>query len=120
MHASSPGEHVHEFAEPEILRQRLRDDILGHQHEFPTPVAGVLANTADPYIVVVIHVEVEDELPLHGLVLFVVFAWRTCPYGSHVHLPREVLVHTGHPAFHFIGGVEFYVALYHIIKVLEG
>ena len=120
METAAARKHEHELSEGEVLGESLSDDVLGDEHELPAVDACGLAGAASADIIVVVHVEVEDELALNGTDLLVVLGRDACPDCACVQLARGLVHERGHAVAHLEGATEFEVSLDTAIVVLEG
>ena len=89
--APAPRVHPEEVLEAEVLAQGPVQDLEGERHELPALVADGRAGAAGPDVVVVGHVNVEDELLLERLEVadLVVVARPRVVHGADVDLVGE-------------------------------
>ena len=93
--APAPRVHPEEVLEAEVLAQGPVQDLEGERHELPALVADGRARAAGPDVVVVGHVNVEDELLLEWLEVsdLVVVARPGVVHGADVDLVGEAPQH---------------------------
>lgn len=120
MHSSASRENIHKFGKPEIFRQGTSQNLLSNKHELPTQTADCFTRTACSYIIVIVHIKIEDKLSLQGSELFIVLRRRARPYCSGVQFSRSLLCERSHSGFHFLGAFKFDVALDTLVFVFEG
>lgn len=99
MQSSASREDEHELREAEVLGEGLLDDFDCNDEQLPALHAHLLARAAGPDVVVVVHVEVEDELPLQGLSVGVLLG-HPVPDGPSVNLPGNVGMAIDHALLH--------------------
>lgn len=67
VNATTTAEHPQDVLEAEIVAQRLVENLTGDGHELPAFAADVGLVAARSHLIVVGHVDVEDEFTLHRL-----------------------------------------------------
>lgn len=102
VHTSTTGVDVHELGEAKVFRKGSGDDFFGDDHELPAVLATLFTLATGSNVIVVIHIKIENEFPLHGFELLGILGGRTCPNCPSVQLSGRFVIHRCHPPFEFV------------------
>lgn len=119
MQASASREDEHELGEAEVLGEGVLDDLDSDDQQFPALDADLLARAAGSHIVVVVHIKIEDELPLQGLAVRVLLR-HSVPDGPRIDLSGDGGMPIDHPLLHRLRIHKSHIPLHSSALVLEG
>jgi hypothetical protein len=100
---SAAGEDKEELSEAEVLLEGLLEHFHGDHEQSPALAANALTLAAGSHVIVVIHIEVEDQLPFQGLGIGRVLLGSTGPDSSSVKLKWCASIWVDHALLHFLG-----------------
>jgi hypothetical protein len=119
MYTSSSRKNIHKIVKVKVFLQSYSDYLNCHNQKLPALHTDCFTLTAVSDIVIVIHIEIENQLSFLSSA-WRVFFWYFTPYGTGIDFDWYLFKSGGHSFPHGIGIVKDNISLHSITLILEG